>query len=178
MVIVPILYFSDLPSLKVKLTWYRSYTDVNPTLLIVHAFRQQQQLQQQDQTPNLRDKPTRSSTTLEADPSMGVFLDYFQHWNVYGFSPLCCDLFPCFPCLFTSSLQQPFRLSQPLLFLAVKGRITSLKSVLIQMSLFCFKVKSITIRSLEFWLCFLFIYFWLEITDCNLWLDLCQQFVF
>ncbi|NWR55859.1 ATX3 protein, partial [Bucorvus abyssinicus] len=31
--------------------------------------KQQQQLQQQDRTPNLRDKPTLSSSTLEADPS-------------------------------------------------------------------------------------------------------------
>ncbi|XP_025935132.1 ataxin-3 isoform X7 [Apteryx mantelli] len=33
-----------------------------------NTFGQQQQLQQQDQTQNLCDKPTRSSSTLEADP--------------------------------------------------------------------------------------------------------------
>lgn len=51
-----------------KWTWLRSHADVNFILFKTYdTFRQQQQLQQQDQTPNLQDKATLSSSTPEAD---------------------------------------------------------------------------------------------------------------
>ncbi|KAF2986234.1 hypothetical protein EK904_009762 [Melospiza melodia maxima] len=47
-----------------------SHTDVNLILLQIYdTFRQQQQLQQQNQTSNLQDKATLSSSTPESGPA-------------------------------------------------------------------------------------------------------------
>lgn len=164
-------YFSLFTFLTLKYAWYRSHTDVN--LIPSNAFRQQQQLQQQDQTPKLHDKPTLTSGTPQADPGT-VYLNLSPILKYLSFWPLCCALFPNFHLPASPAAIQTMYHSY-YNFFGSEGKDCFLeKRVLLWMSLSCFKVKGVTIRPFDFWLCFCcFVYYLLQ-TDCCGWKARCK----